>query len=511
MLKPLLALTKLICINYIVKNQIDHGKNAVVVDYEFILNFPLLQMNQKNVEVSKYHLPIPSVYIVNLNNITMTTFFGVRNVVGFDVFTKYIFIGSNFTYKPERDLFTFVFKDTVFINSLNGDIFLTSINTNSNIKEKMGNCFVNEQNLVEIFPTHLIRPKNVSVVSVCFHGLPPYVICTECEKKGIEIEIYTMLFSLINMTGYFSKNEIPRNKMQSLLEYKLDAGKCEVLPGLLANNDFGFTYTYLFDTLHWVVHVPEEIPLWQYAFKIFSPYIWITWILSSTSLSIVWYLTLSNKNSSNLFMTLTNGAILIVKLFIEQPNASHSTYLLSGFIFEDAIDSFDGIMENKLTLDIVNGAIALFIDDQKTMTYFGKYQVFNKSANWDYIGGERNIATLCTNRRFLYILQKHLDENGRPILEMIDAPVISIFVTTLLRKGNPISNILNAKLSLMNEHGFLSHISSKYEVRRVKKNASLNVRKLNIHNIELPIILWLTGSFISFICFLCELKKSKKK
>ncbi|KAK9874173.1 hypothetical protein WA026_002525 [Henosepilachna vigintioctopunctata] len=532
MLKPLLVFTKLICINYLIENRVKNENYALVIDYEELFDFSTIRINQKNLEVPECHLHKPAVYIVNLDVTNMRYFFNVRKHLGFDHLTKYIFIGRNFTYKAERELFLFVVKDAVFINSMSGDIYLRSIYTNSKIGGKLGNCFEKSQNLNETFSDALIRHNGKSRINVCFFDQDPYAICTKCNKKGIDIDIQTMVYNLINVTTHFVKKKPPLKEVTKQFNYVFSTGECEVMPGLLSIDGFDFSYTYLFDSMHWVVHVSDEIPKWRYAFKIFSPHIWFVWILSSISLSLALYLTTYEKNNRCQVLSLFKGLLLISKLFLEQPNEfitsklsqwiifvtilistylinlfykSRFIYLLSGFVYEKSVDSFEDIMNNKLIMDVIDEMKIIFYGDERVIEYFEKYQIANKSKNWNFIGVDRKTTALCTKRAFLYKIADFLDEDGRPTIKLIDEPVTKVFKKCVLAFGNPLINLLSAKLTILNEHGFVPHISSKYVAHEIKRNPALDVKKLTLSNLQLPIGLWVTGIIISFISLICEL------
>ncbi|KAL3270973.1 hypothetical protein HHI36_021476 [Cryptolaemus montrouzieri] len=350
----------LFCINILLEKL---NSNIFSVNFEEKINFPTIQVDSRQSKILDIS---PEVYVVNADVTEINQFLKVRKKLGFNASTKYIFTGNNTTFQ-----FPSVFSDdAIFVNSETGKIHMKNINKN----QDLGNCFENERKFTNIFAKKIdFRGKELSV---CTHKCIPYAFKNN-TRRGIDVEIIGMAFDLLGIDVKFLLFPYPIGNVDSYLTKMFTTKICDIYSGIKFRKLFDCTDTHIFDTLHWVIKTPEEMPRWKYAFKIFTLDIWLSCVMSTTFMSFAYHLTTFKSRSFKRISNLPQGFLITLKLFLEQSHSwktsnisttiifiiilfsscminaffkSKFAYLLSGFNLDDPIDSFEAIMANKMTI-----------------------------------------------------------------------------------------------------------------------------------------------------------------
>ncbi|KAL3270975.1 hypothetical protein HHI36_021478 [Cryptolaemus montrouzieri] len=472
----------------------------------------------------------PDVYIINVDATTTTKFLKFRNKFGFNANTKYIFISRNSSFK-----FPLIDSDTaIFVNSETGKIYRRSVEENQS--EHIGICFEPNNNYTKMFENELNTWK-VNEISVCTHIYPPYEI-EDDVRKGIDVEILKMTFDLLRIKFKIVVFPYPVGKIDDYLTNMFAKNICDTYSGIQARVLFDFTDPHFYDTLHWVTRTPEEMPRWKYALKNFTIDIWFSCMISTIFLSIVWHLTIFRSKSFKRISNLPQGFLITLKLFLEQSYSSKTsnisqkimlitilftsfminafyksrfTYLLSGFNINEPIDSFEAIKANKMMLKIPHSVQQFFEYDPKEIKYLRKYQtVADPSIEIHKLRYEKNTATTLPKRIFYWFINQNLDENMRPTLQIINPPIVFLMSSLILRKNSALTEPLNEKLGYLRDHGHISYILSKYEVLIAERDPTLDVKKLTINHIQLPLILWIFGIIVASGRLYYELEQEGK-
>ncbi|KAL3271598.1 hypothetical protein HHI36_022073 [Cryptolaemus montrouzieri] len=369
-------------------------------------------------------------------------------------------------------------------------------------------------------------------LTVHFFYAPPFTFCENCENKGISLEIITMALESLKIKRKFKGIFFMNFNMKTLAESIFSENNSDIFVGLPPFVEYDFTQPFLYSNAYWIVRSPNEIPRWRYLIRIFSTEVWIVWILSSIVLSLMWFAIMSKKTyNRRTLQQSTEGLFIIFKHFIEQPHYlkpssipqiivlttilistflmnlffdSKFSYFLTGFNYEKSINSFDDLMENKLEVQLPDYFLEHFNGDTKALEYFEKYRTGTRSTLKIVV--EENKAVVYPEGMFLYEYQNFLDAYQRPLVRRLNAPVETLFMRVILRKGNPLTKPLNEKLIHLVEHGFANYIHSKYKSHKTIRDKTLDVRTLTLDHIHLPLVLWIIGILLGIICFLCELK-----
>lgn len=105
------------------------------------------------------------------------------------------------------------------------------------------------------------------------------------------------------------------------------------------------------------------------------------------------------------------------------------------------------------------------------------------------------IATFSLKQTFLYGVKNLLD--GKEFATRSFG--------ALFRRGDPLKVLLNEKISLMIEHGFLSRLFSKYRSFVFEKELQVDIERLALLSLQFPYVLWCLGIILSLAIFCYEI------
>ncbi|KAK9885138.1 hypothetical protein WA026_010649 [Henosepilachna vigintioctopunctata] len=527
-MSPLVILTSSIfCIGDIVNDQITGKNYAVILNYHQAFNVPTVRIEISTTRRLILSYDKPKLAVVNLDAINFQQLLDIRNELGFNAYTTYILVGKHL---PHEYVLSKVFNRFTFFNSQNGDVYVKNPEAHFNKVIKFGNCYQEQFKPKEIFNNEIMVYKKMPAVPVCYFKYAPYGICSNCNRKGISLDILLMALNLLNLTANFSGYLFPKFDSKSYMNYVFSNEMCVIHAGDEPMPEFDFTQPYTIDSIHWIVPASKEIPRWKYAIQIFSTEVWIAWIISAFAVSVIWYTITYTMKSGSRSNQPMSGFYMIFRLFLEQSQIfntvtlsqgflvvtivistslmnffyeSKFAFLLSGLNYEKSINSFEDIMTKKLFIKIPYDGLKLFENEPKTFKYLhSHFKEYDFSLS--KIAIEKDSAISYVHRIFLHELKNILDKHNRPLLKELQPPLRIMPISAILRKGDPLTNLLNKKLTYMSAFGFVDHILSKYKVHNAIRDVTLKRMKLNMHNIQFAILVWITGILISIVSFLRE-------
>ncbi|KAK9885139.1 hypothetical protein WA026_010650 [Henosepilachna vigintioctopunctata] len=519
---PLVILTSSIfCINDIVNDRINGINYAVILNYDQTFNIPTVRMDISTTRRVILSFGTPKLFIVNLDAISIQQLLDIRNELGYNAETTYILVGKEL---PYESITSKLLSELIFLDSQNGDVHIKKADRYKTVITKIGHCYEKTFKPEKIFLNEF-RYKEVAV-PVCYFFDAPFGFCSNCKRKGITLDIVLMALNLLNLKANFTGYSFPAKGLKSFMNYAF-TNICVILTGFEPIIGLDFTQPYTIDTVHWVVPTSKEIPRWKYAFQIFSPEVWIVWAISAISLSLIWYVIDYTMKSGIRLNQSTVGLRMIFKLFLQQSETFNVTtrsqgfliatiivstsflklfyeskfaFLLSGLNYAKSIDSFEDIMNQGLYVRLSHDDLKDYIGEPRIFKYLNSnYKEYETS--FEKIAAERDSAMNCIHRGFMYKLKNVLDEHNRPLLKELNPPIRVFLLCAILRKGDPLTNLLNEKLKYMVDFGFVDHILSNYKVENIKRDVTLKRQKLNIHSIPLAFIVWIIGVLMGVVSF----------
>lgn len=503
----------LLCINTLIRNQ--QNSYVVVVNLDLKLDFPSVRINYESIDNLSSLSQTPTSYVVNLDTINEDQLTYLLKKYGHYVSTIYIFIGQSWMSPINPNFSPEYFENIHFINYQNGEHL-----KGDNLIMRPSNCSLGLETTGSF---------SRNTTKVCFLISAPFVMPYGDPKKGIEIDIFEIILSMMKTEGVYNRVNIP-GEFTGYIDFILNNGTCDIFSAMFPLiGNFDISYLMFTDPSIWVLKSGEEIPRWKYAFEVFSKTTWMLWVFSAVSLSIIRYIirVLTNQN-----VVPQEGLKMFFKYFLEQSQSLNSKitsemiffwsllfatffmnifyksnfiFLLTGIRYEMEVKSLDEAMEQGFILRMSKSASHYF-DDPKHIKYLETHYE-EKSLTAE--GLDKKTAQLMPEKMFYYQLSDYMDENGRSSIRRLDKPLIVMPYSPLLRKGTPLTSVLNDKFGMLANSGIMDWIFTEYSNKVVEGN-DINVRKLHLSSIQLPIFLWVMGLFTSLLVFLLEKNDSFK-
>ncbi|KAL3275780.1 hypothetical protein HHI36_020525 [Cryptolaemus montrouzieri] len=394
--------------------------------------------------------------------------------------------------------------------------------------------------VVGLFPEKIPNVWRDTKIKACFFPVPPYTSsCTNaaiCRKRGYEFEILELIWSMMNVSWYYSQYEYPGNDYDEVDHQKLLDRKCDVILKQFIHLDLDCTYPYVQYNYHWVVPTAGQIPRWKYVIGIFSKELWIFWMITSIILCVVWYFADTILNKSNKKSGIQK-ILILTSLSVDSPqplNFSYSSegivitsiifftwimsliyrcrfpFLLAGVNYEKGIDTIQDIMKHNLMIGSVLFEIAKaqFVNiGPEAVDYFNSHFVTYCDFG-DYctqqLAFNRNIAIVKSSTQFASFQKDYINEDGRYLLKKLDPPLTKFQVGANMIKGHPLSPRMNEYVLLLDDFGIKQHIMSGYETQTMRSPSSLGTQKLDFDHILAPSFIWGVGMCLSSVVFMLE-------
>ncbi|KAK9880618.1 hypothetical protein WA026_011855 [Henosepilachna vigintioctopunctata] len=506
-----------LCLNNIFFNYISNDSQIVLVDFEEIFSFPSIRVNFDTSE--NLHLEDSHIYLFNRKKLIDEKYDELNEIIGIYGNSIFIFVEDN-----DEDISLNSTKNLFVLKISTGYIYQSKHSKNMGKENSIGNCYDTKNNIVGSMFSEQNPLQKRTFVTICISCISPYSFCPRnSSKKGLTIEITTMILSLLGLKPKYVNVLYPKKDVLKNINTIISRNICEIFTSNPGLPSLDYTFPYAFDSLNWIVKNAEEIPRWKYAFQIFSLSIWLIWLFSSICLSVMWYIT--KKCSMGYSSRIVEGFGMICSVFVEQslsveiPRFSQKiilviilistvffnmfyktkfSFLLSGFNFENSIDSFEDVMENSLTVQIPDRFAELYSNDANAMKYFEKHcRTTNAENAIEDVKHKENVATSYVKGVILYKTAKLKDFVGvhnRPLLKILEPPILNIFFCMVLSKRNPLTNLIDRNLKKLFYHGFVSHILSKYQIQSSTSNPEVDVKKLSLSSLQLAFILYFMGN-----------------
>lgn len=372
---------------------------------------------------------------------------------------------------------------------------------------------------------------------------PPYQLCVDnnCTgNKGLFLDALYYFADYLNVSVVFKKCEFfgCADYFDNAFYYDCDI----VFSYLLERTGVMSAYPpWVDDFDYWYVPRPPQIPYWTYMFAAFPGNIWEAWILITISTSILkWtvekifrrnysckhifliclltfkiFLEQEAKVYNNRVSEITISCVLLIGTFIlNLAYKTRFTYLLLGSnYYSTVIQSINDAAVYKM---YVTYAICLKDDLEIRYPDLGKYFeahfIYTDSINWtDLVAYNKNTVALKNYISTRYVEKSFLDENGRPMINMLSAQVQKSYYSFHYARSHPQWSLFPHFLNALRDHGFLHLFESRYQYDGGYTNQPEidSNYELGIGHLEGPFILWLFGNLIALICFLVERKRKK--
>ncbi|KAK9874170.1 hypothetical protein WA026_002522 [Henosepilachna vigintioctopunctata] len=526
----------IIFLNKVFLTYFNTSRSVAVINYNQEFLFPILRINATQIHTNNNFDSSIDWYIMDIHQNAVQEFFKFsKKLHNFNPRAGFIFIGHKITDKELQTLFVNFVINVVFIDSQSMDIWKLNLFQNvpfskyppsGYIKNKLGN--VKDLNPKALFEDVIPKIWVESTFTSCFVHVEPYYFN---KYEGIYPEILKLMMEMMNMEIRWVEDSLPiENDWELHYDKVLSERKCDIHMAYLMGT-VECLIPYSFDTAFWFVPSPKEIERWKYVVKIFSLEVWVIWITTSILLCIIWRLTtkFTRKRYDDLYST-HNAFSNMFMIFLEQtPNLTAHlqsqkilillmifltflmnlffktkyAFLLLGTNFEaSSINSFEDIMEKRMTIGIPGFFFKIFKNDDVFEEYFNSYYLPCPAGNTciNRTAYKRDIATIQVKRLYVSNRKYLVDENYRDLLQMIPRPVITNVINMVVKKGHPLVDQLNQNLHHLWDHGFVQKITSKYETDGFHVKY-LQMKKLSLEHIKFPLGVLITGLIISAIVF----------
>ncbi|KAL3274258.1 hypothetical protein HHI36_015667 [Cryptolaemus montrouzieri] len=296
------------------------------------------------------------------------------------------------------------------------------------------------------------------------------------------------------------------------------------------------TEPYIYDTISWFVPAPNLIPIQMFPVKVFSAILWILFISTLVFFGITWY-TIRSVHYKPSSMFVVQQIVKMLNIFLEQSasyrtrylsemilvllslyfvflmNAVYKTrffFLLTGIEFEEPITSFQDIIKRNMKTGIPWSEVPKNLRHNNDKIFRESIDCHTSKICLDRVANQRDLAILTLDRIGDQLHNSYVDVDGRPLIQRLDPPYISVHIVAFLPKGHPFLLKLNRYLRDLMNFGILPKIISKYESKfsEIEWKTS-GPYKLKVEHLKAPNVLLLIGLSLSVLTFIWELLKAR--
>ncbi|KAK9875023.1 hypothetical protein WA026_005833 [Henosepilachna vigintioctopunctata] len=407
--------------------------------------------------------------------------------------------------------------------------------------DAVGNCkdAILGKSLLNVFKVTPPNKWTNTSILIGYSYAPPYTICSNCSRKGIEFEAHFMMMEKMNITGNYIISDFAKLDYDDHVRKLFSTTKYDIiLNGVFVKN---YDYTKPFHDYYYM-YAPSsnKISNWKYIMNIFHSEVWValmftvlcicsTWyiinMLSSgeyhpkyilqkfvaifiLSLDQNWYFQIDYLHKLVLY-TIIKVFCFVVFLFWK----SEYTHRLTQLIYENDITSMSEAMEKELLVGFPSYRFFLFEENPKIMDYLKTHFINCNHSDYclEQAAYHRNMVTPRVERYFNFIQHEFLDEYGRSLMKKMKYPLLPIQYVQVLPKGHILTHIISKHLEDLRSHGFISRLMKKYdELSRIQPPLYNSRKKLKIEHIEAPLGLWLLGNLVGLVAFFVEKFIAKK-
>ncbi|KAL3271533.1 hypothetical protein HHI36_022010 [Cryptolaemus montrouzieri] len=440
------------CINNIVHNMVTedlHTKHILLVKSEYEIAFPNVRIN--NLEElympagrseNKYHL-----YIINCEEMQIPIF--LESVVHFSFFS----VSAIFLFYCQNISVSGIHPNllTIFLNSTSANLsFFNGFQKYTASPKYSGSCFKIKE-IKEEFISAIPKEKlENSAFNICYFFDPPFTIEHSLERKGIILDIQSMILETVGLEYGFTRiqfsnksgyaNIIYSTFMNSSCDYHLQT----VVE--LWKHTFDFSVPHLIDSMNWIVPVPRLVPRWKYVIEMLTVEVLSIWFFTSVVTVLTMYQINRVLYDQISFFYLIQKSFILYKLFLEQNVQFKPRYkselilfsiiifgttimdmvykcniafFLSGQNFDRDINSLRGVMDQNLKIGFIPQRMEIIKNDVDVLKYTeNNFICCDFSNDCLYRAAfSRDIAILRSTMKFLYNSQNLVDEHGRSLVK----------------------------------------------------------------------------------------------
>ncbi|KAL3277243.1 hypothetical protein HHI36_012594 [Cryptolaemus montrouzieri] len=369
-------------------------------------------------------------------------------------------------------------------------------------------------------------------VMICSKNFPPHIICPQCtEKKGYTVELLDIIFNMLNIS--FTHKFLGNSPLTSRVYHFLSNGSCDIIIGIIPPdlNHLGFFFIH-HDYDIWVLPRSEEVSRSKYLLKVFSPQIWIVWIISVciscivwNHLDTLWYPGKTERNGNKIVNSFRRLSI-IIKLFLEQTvrlGVAHWSQLIFFYVIiflsfmmnalykgrytflllapnyhPNDVQTFQDMIDRKLYL-----SFAPFRRDA-IISAFPEFENYPESlfsnvlgaASLDKVAFQRKTAILMSFDEVRYNEKYYTDSEGQSLLQLVHSLKINLLIGSVFLKKNTYFYQFSENVNRLRDHGFEHYFRAKYESRgydRSRDGKKQRHEKIKPKHLRGPITLLVLG------------------
>lgn len=430
-------------------------------------------------------------------------------------------------------------------------LFQTKFYTNFPFEnENSRNFEINFRRIFKPFPKkHPTTWKNTTM-KVLLKITSPYVMCTDCALKGLEINLLETIQSVLKFQiKYINKHfddygtKYPNGtytKMYGMLQNE----ETDLALGLFSANltlkeDFQMSFSIIQDDLVWVVPKARNKNHWSKFASIFTPEIWIciylTIILSSGIFFILGKFNFESryfKKPLNCFLNFILMLLGSCCLKLPESKIGRTVFMSFSLFSFVLVTSFQANLISFLTLpkpekqigsigDIIQANLKIGLHEKvadsfrnsnyESEKYIYKKYVFCKDDNYCLrkVAFDRDYAVV-KPRRFIKfaIPYQFVTEDGKTLIYTFRSNLYSQILVWYFPKGYPIVPQIDELLLKIKSGGFLvfwdrwiSYVTErKLSVYKTFVEENMTMKEMNMF-----FILFVGGMVVAIVVFLCEL------
>ncbi|KAK9890756.1 hypothetical protein WA026_012103 [Henosepilachna vigintioctopunctata] len=445
----------------------------------------------------------------------------------YNIRSKYLFVGKGFSPSYLKFLKKIYIMNAVFLDVTSGLIYRSYGQQFFDDRQLIGDCRKINTISDKLFPQNAnnFQTKHISLK---FDNIPMYS-CDTCQWKGIELELFELIFNHMGINYTFTKTDKFQGDLLGEI-FDIHIGS-KVLLNVYQTD---YTVSYIEDYMKWFVPVDQKLARWRYILYVFNITIWIAWVASMTLLAVCWILlqtvikhepvSLTKLNVFNYLLIAFLGrgkkfrklrtpqeflifSIIFLSFMINCFFSTRMTYLLNGINYEEGIESTEDIARHSL---IVAGSSDFMMKMIKNIPVFEKYpkhyftQCFNTYICKEKFKLYKRIAIFSLSKQRRYLEHDEIEKNFTFHLKELPGSYYTARIVAYIAKGHPMSRFINRQIVYAVEAGIVNKITEKYITKSEQESTSEPTESLTFDHILAPISFLIIGLTLSTLTFLLE-------
>ncbi|KAL3272891.1 hypothetical protein HHI36_014351 [Cryptolaemus montrouzieri] len=526
------------CISLIVNSPNEKGAYISLSSDKYFHDFASIRVDYRNAKVSDWYPKKPDFYIIEADEFVELEdrFRKLSNLsnLSFNPRAKFLFIGQNITLDFLKFISGLYIRDVLFLNPETSELWSPfyyekensgSTNINNKIFNMVGICRNISLKALNLYPRKSEENLGISKISAVYIPVKLYA-CHNCASKGIMLEIFEMIADYLEIRiTYYIKGNMPRTMIFENHDVFIRAYTMENF------HISEFTMSCFTDEWSWFVPSPELIPRWKYLNNIFELRVWLISFFLILILSVVWAYSRFIFEGEFVFLETT---IAVFKLFVEQNHDIRKnyvdrailsvciiffayfmniflkcrfTYLLNGVSYQNDLNSFDDIKNNKIHAGFHPSLIKFINTTREMRDYIEEFGVdcSNVLICLNRTAFQRDIVSLQRARIGRNLIKTYSDLNGTILLKEIKPPFIVMQHVIDFQRGHPLLPIFNKYLFNLVDMGIVKKIVSNYDPKiDTLQESYVEQRALKTEHLVIPLVIWVAGILCGTIIFIIE-------